>query len=90
MKSKYGKDWEEVYLLHQKGNVLGLTALQSSAPTIRKSFKAENDIVSKYLSKYEIDTLPSYKNNKKNVSILYGKNITTETTYESDKKSKAA
>lgn len=55
LKSKYGKDWEEVYRLHQEGNVLGLTALQSTAPTIRKSFKTENDIVSKYLSKYETD-----------------------------------
>ncbi len=55
LKSKYGKDWEEVYRLHQEGNVLGLTALQNTEPTIRKSFKTENEIVSKYLSKYETD-----------------------------------
>ena len=55
LKSKYGKDWEEVYRLHQEGNVLGLTALQTSAPALRKTFKTENDIVSKYLSKYERD-----------------------------------
>ena len=55
LKKQYGKDWEEVYRLHQEGNVLGLSALQSTAPTLRKSFKTENDIVSKYLSKYETD-----------------------------------
>lgn len=55
LKKQYGKDWEEVYRLHQEGNVLGLTALQTSAPVFRKTFKAENDIVSNYLNKYESD-----------------------------------
>ncbi len=55
LKKNYGKDWEEVYRLHQEGNVIGLTALQTSVPVYRKTFKTENNIVSKYLNKYERD-----------------------------------
>lgn len=55
LKKQYGKDWEEVYRLHQEGNVIGLTALQTSVLVYRKTFKTENNIVSKYLNKYERD-----------------------------------
>lgn len=55
LKKQFGNNWEEVYRLHAEGDVLGLTALQTATPTPRKSFKSENDIVSKYLSKYDTD-----------------------------------
>lgn len=55
LKKQFGKDWEEAYHLHAEENVLGLTLLQPSTFSPRKSFKAQHDIVSKYLSKYESD-----------------------------------
>jgi len=55
LKKLHGKNWEGVYRLHAQGDVLGLTELQTATPVQHKSFKTENDIVSKYLSKYESD-----------------------------------
>ena len=53
LKRKFGKEWESVYKLYAEGNILALNILQNMPTVNYKTYKPGNEIISKYLSKYE-------------------------------------
>ncbi len=55
LKAKYGEGWEEMYHLYAEGNILSLHKSHIVPDENTKVYKPTNDIVLKYLSKYETD-----------------------------------
>ena len=53
LREQHGDNWQEVYQLYLDGNIPALTAINSRSKYQDKSYKPDNEIVSKYLSKYE-------------------------------------
>ena len=50
---KFGKNWESVYQLYANRNIPELNAINEMPSVTYKAYKPKNEIVSKYLNKYD-------------------------------------
>jgi hypothetical protein len=55
LKNQYGGDWEEVYKMHQSGDVVGLANLKKDPTSIRRKWKPSSPVEAYYAKIFSSD-----------------------------------